>query len=71
MRNIKVKNLKTTHLCKDNYEKKYQSFIQPTGAEAFVKPTLEMHVLQSLQGHFSGFTFLILILKTLELGMFL
>ena len=51
-------------------KKKYQSFIQPTGAEAFVNPTLEMDVLQSLQGQFSGFTFLILILKTLELGVF-
>ena len=26
MRNTKVKNLKTTHICKDNYEKKIPKF---------------------------------------------
>ena len=44
---------------------------QLTGAKAYVKPTLEMYVLQSLQGQFSGFHFLIMFLKTLKLGNFL
>ena len=33
---------------KHNDNDKYQSFIQLTGAKAYVKPTLEMYVLQSL-----------------------
>ena len=45
--------------------------IQLVGAKAYVKPTLEMYVLQSLQGQLSGFHFLILFLKTLKLGKFL
>ena len=45
--------------------------IQLVGAKAYVKPTLEMYVLQSLQGQFSGFHFLILFLKTLKLGKYL
>ena len=47
---------------------KKQSFIQLTRAEAYVKPTLEIYVLQSLQRQLSGFHFLILFLKTLKLG---
>ena len=71
MINIKVKNiLKLTHVCKENCVKKCQSLIQFTGAEAYVKPTLGMHILQSLQGQFSSFHFLILFLKTLKLSKY-
>ena len=47
------------HLCE-----KWPIFFQLTGAKAYVKPSLEMHVLQSLQGQFSGFHFLILFRNT-------
>ena len=62
---IKVKNLQRQLYAK------CQSFIQLTATKAYVKSTLEMYVLQSLQGQFSGFHFLILFLKTLKLGKFL
>ena len=53
MINTKVKNLKTkSHLYRQLCGK-CQSFIQLTGAKSYVKPTLEMYVLQSLQGQFS------------------
>ena len=39
--------------------------------KVYVKPTLEIYLLESLQGQFSGFRFLILFLKTLKLGKFL
>ena len=68
---IKVKNLKTNSRLQRQLYAKCQSFIQLIGAKAYVKPTLEMYVLQSLQGQFSGFHFLILFLKTLKLGKFL
>ena len=45
-------NIKVKKLCE-----KYQSFIQIARAKAYVKPTLEMYVLQSLQEKFSGFHF--------------
>ena len=57
---IKVKNSKT-QVSKNNCVE-CQSLIQLTGAKAFIKPTVEMYVLQSLQGQFSGFCFLILFL---------
>ena len=41
--------------------------MQITGAEAYLKSIPEMYVLQSLQGQLSGFHFLILFLKTLNL----
>ena len=50
---------------------KYQRFMQLTTAEAYVKPTLEILVLQSLQGKLSNFHFLNPVLKTLKLGKFL
>ena len=68
---IEVKNLKTNSRLQRQIYENYQSFIQLIGAKAYVKPTLEMYVLQSLQGAFSGFHFLILSLKTLKLGKFL
>ena len=71
MINIKVKNLKTNSRLSRRMCEKYQSFFQHTGTEAYAKPALEMHALQSLQGQFSGFHFLILFLKTLKLGKFL
>ena len=68
---IKVKNLKTNSHFQRQLYAKCQSFIQLVRAKAYVKPTLKMCVLQSLQGQFSGFYFLILFLKTLKLGKFL
>ena len=70
-KSIKVKNLKTNSRLQRQLYAKCQSFIQLIGEKAYVKPTLEMHVLQSLQGQFLGFHFLILFLKTLKLGKFL
>ena len=54
MINIKAKNLITNSRLQRQLREKYKSFIQLTGAEAYVKTTLEMYVLQSLQGQFSG-----------------
>ena len=71
MKVIKVVNLKTNSHFQRKLHAKCQSFIQFIGAKAYVKPTLAMCVLQSLQGQFSGFHFLILFLKTLKLGKFL
>ena len=71
MINKKAKILKTKPRLYRQMCKKHQSFIELTGAEASVKPTLQMYVLQSLQWHFSGFHFEILFLKTLKLGKFL
>ena len=68
---IKVKNLKTNSHFQRQLYAKCRSFIQLVGAKAYVKPTLKMCVLQSLQWQFSGFYFLILFLKTLKLGKFL
>ena len=57
MINKKAKNLKiNSHLQRQLCEK-CQSFIQLTGAKVYLKLTLEMYVLQSLQGQFSGFHF--------------
>ena len=66
---IKVKNLKTNSRFQRQLCEKCQSFIQLTGTKVYIKPTLEMYVLHSLQGQYSGF--LILLLKTLKLGKFL
>ena len=68
---IKLKILKTNSRLQRQLCKKCQSFIQFTKVKAYVKPTREMYVLQSLQGQFSGFHFLIQFLKTLKLGKFL
>ena len=68
---IKVKNLKTNSRLQRKLYAKCQSFIQLNGVKAYVKPILEMYVLQRLQGQFSGFRFLNLFLKTLKLGTFL
>ena len=68
---IKVINLKTNSCLWRQLCKKCQTFIELMRARGYVKPTLEMYVLQSLQGQFLGFHFLILFLKTLKLGKFL
>ena len=71
---IKVKNLKINSCLQRQRYVKCQSFIQRQSliaARAYLKPTQEMYVLQSLQGQFSGFHFLILFFKTLKLGKFL
>ena len=67
---IKVKNLKTNSRLQRQLYAKCQSFIHLIGAKAYVKPTLEIYVLQSLQGQFSGFH-LILFLKAVRLDKFL
>ena len=67
----KVTNLKTDSRLYRELCEKCQSFIQLTRAKVYVKQSLEMYVLQSLQGQFSGFHFLILFLKPLKFNKFL
>ena len=71
MTNLKVKNLRTNSRLQRQLCKKYQSLIQLTGEEAYVKPTLGMYIFRNVQGQLSGFHFLILFLKTLKFGKFL
>ena len=47
---IKVKNIKTNSRLQRQLYAKCQSFIQLIGGKAYVELTLEMYVLQSLQG---------------------
>ena len=68
---IEVKNLKTNSCEKNDFTQLCQSYIQLTRARAYVKPTLEIYVLLSLQGQFLGFHFLIFVLKSLKLSTFL
>ena len=67
----KVTNLKTDSRLYRELCEKCQSFIQLTRAKVYAKQSLEMYVLQSLQGQFSGFHFLILFLKPLKFNKFL
>ena len=58
----------------EKYERNYKKFFLKLNQENlygvfnFLKPNLLMYVLQSLQGQFSGFHLLILLLETSRLG---